>query len=123
VRRESSAEREAWTAHVEGTEAARPSKYGNERTGKYASKHEADIAVKLHALQSRGMIWGLTEQHSFTLVEGQGKIRPIKYIADFTYHDKDGAHIVDAKGYAKDKVYRLKKRMLKLLHGLDIEEL
>lgn len=116
--------REAWTAFVEGTEAARPAKYGNERAGKYASKHERDVAAALGALSRCGDITDLREQVSFTLVPGNGRIRPIKYIADFTYVDAAGKTIViDAKGYTKNPVYRLKKKLMALLHGITVEEL
>lgn len=124
MRRETAAEREAWTAHVEGTAVARENKYGAVRSGKYASKHEAEVAANLAALASCGEITHLREQVSYTLVEGRGKIRPIRYVADFTYIDADlTTHVCDAKGYAKNPVYRLKKKLLLLLHGLTIEEL
>lgn len=123
MRRETTAEREAWTAHIEGTQAARPSKYGNERAGKYASKHEAEVAANLAALESRGIVSNLREQVSYTLVAGQGKIRPIIYRADFVYERGGKTVVADAKGYAKDKVYRLKKKLMLLLHGIAIEEL
>lgn len=124
MKRETATERAAWTAHVEGTAVARPNKYGAERQGKYASKHEAEVAANLAALERCGEISELREQVNFTLVEGRGKIRPIVYRADFVWVSRSGAmHIGDAKGFAKDKVYRLKKKLMKLLHGLEIEEL
>jgi hypothetical protein len=56
------------------------------------------------------------------LVPGDGKLRPIIYIADFYYTDLDGTpHVVDAKGF-KTQVYRLKKRMAALLLNITIEE-
>ena len=118
------AERSAWTEFIDGTKAAKPNKYSAERCGKYASKREADVAGKLATWQRAGAITELKEQVSFTLVEGQSPIRPIRYVADFTWRDSDGnLHIGDAKGYTKNQVYRLKKKMLKLLLGLEIEEL
>lgn len=108
---------------VEGAEVIRANKYGAERAGKYASKKEAAEAAKLAALSAAGKIRDLREQVPFILVEGQGKIRAIRYIADFTYLDDRGFHICDAKGYAKNPVYRLKKKLLLLLHGLTIEEM
>ncbi len=123
--RERHGEREAWTAFVEGRESAPTNKYGAERAGKYASKHEAEVAANFAALASRGHITDLKEQDRIVLVPGDGKLRPIVYVADFTYLDGNGIrHVVDAKsGYtAKMPVYRLKKRLLKLLHGVDIEE-
>ncbi len=122
MRRETRAEREAWTAHVEGRTPV-VNKYGNERGRKFASKHEANEAMKLDALERFGKIKDLRYQVPFTLVEGKGKIRPITYIADFTYCDLAGRlHVVDAKG-CKTPVYRLKRKLAALLHGIDIEEI
>lgn len=124
MRLERKGDREAWTAHVEGTAVPAANKYGAERQGKYASKHERDVASALGALARCGDITDLREQVSFTLVPGNGKIRPIRYIADFVYVDAAGKTIViDAKGYTKNQVYRLKKKLLLLLHGIQIEEL
>ena len=121
MRRESKAEREAWTRHIDGGEAT-VNKYGAEREGKYASKHEAAVAGNLAALQRAGKIKGLQEQVRITLVPGDGKLRPVKYVADFTYIDLDGVlHVLDAKGF-KTPVYRLKKRLAALLLNLTIEE-
>lgn len=120
--RERRGEREAWTAFVEGREAKPEPKYGNERKGKYASKREADYASNLWALASRGLITDLREQERIILVPGNGKLRPVVYVADFTYTDSEGKrHVVDAKGF-KTQVYRLKKRMAALLLNLTIEE-
>jgi hypothetical protein len=121
MKRETAAERAAWTAHVEGGAAEKPSKYGNRKTNGYASMREAEIAAKLQALERCGDISQLREQVPFVLVAGQGKIRPVKYIADFTYIDADGFHVLDAKG-CKTPVYRLKKKLMLLLLSLEIEE-
>lgn len=118
MRRDS--QRAAWTAHIDGIQP-KTNKYGNERGKRYASKYEAEIAQKLGALESHGIITELREQVSFTLVEGNGKIRPIRYVADFVYLQDGKQHIVDAKG-CKTAVYRLKRKMAALLHGIEIEE-
>lgn len=123
MRRESKAEREAWTRFVDGGEAKKENKYGAERAGKYASKHEADVAGKLATLERMGVIRELKEQVSFTLVEGIGRIRPIKYIADFTFIEDGKLVVADAKGYSKNQVYRLKKKMMALILGYEIREL
>lgn len=123
MRRESASERQAWTAHVEGREVSKPNKYGAVRTGKYASKYECEVAGKLAALESAGVISDLREQVKFTLIPGQGKLRPIVYIADWTYLQDGVLVVADAKGFRKDKVYRLKKKMLQLLHNATITEL
>lgn len=115
-------ERAAWTAFIDGTAVDKESKYGNVQAGKYQSKHEADVAQKLDALVRGRHINNLGEQVSFTLIEGKGRVKAIKYIADFVYFDLQGVrHVLDAKGF-KTPVYRLKKKMMKLLHNIDIEE-
>lgn len=125
MKRETRAERDAWTAHVDGAQPViRANKYGAQRSGRYASIKEGKVAGNLAALASCGAITELREQVSYTLVEGNGKIRPIRYVADFVYKDPDGTlHICDAKGYSKNPVYRLKKKLMLLLLGIEIEEL
>lgn len=123
MRRETTAERAAWTAHIEGASAPVPSKYRNEKCDGYDSKREAGEASKLAALAACGQIKNLREQVPFTLVEKNGKLRAIKYIADFVYEDLHGTvHVCDAKGFTKNPVYRLKKRLM-LEKGITIEEL
>ena len=120
--RERRGDREAWTRFIDGGEAKKASKYGNERAGKYASKRESEVAGQLAALERCGLITNLREQEPIILVPSNGKLRAIKYIADFTYNDSNGKrHIVDAKGF-KTQIYRLKKRMAALLSGVEIEE-
>lgn len=121
MRRETKAERAAWSKHF-GDAVAGPSKYGNEKAGKYDSKHEAETAGKLAALERMGKIKNLKEQVRIVLVPGNGRLRPIVYVADFTYFDlEDVLHVLDAKGF-KTQVYRLKKRMAALLLDVIIEE-
>lgn len=100
------------------------SKYHAVRTGKYASKKEARVASELAMLQRAGNISELKEQVPFTLLEGSGGVRGIKYIADFTWIDLDTGkyHVGDAKGM-RTPVYDLKKKMMFLLLGVTVEEL
>jgi hypothetical protein len=120
--RERMGERAAWTAFVEGGSPARENKYGAVRSNGYASKHEAAAAVNYQALARAGKIKDYQEQMRITLVPGDGKLRPVVYVADFYYVDLDGTpHVVDAKGY-KTAIYRLKKRLAALLLGITIEE-
>ena len=121
--RERRGDRDAWTRFIDGGEAKKPNKYGAEREGKYASKHEADVAGKLATLERMGAITDLKEQVYFTLVEGKGRIRPIRYIADFTFLEEGKLIVADAKGYNKNQVYRLKKKMMELILGYEIREL
>ena len=66
MKRESSGERAAWTAFVEGKETAPANKYGNRRAffnGKwYASEKEAKYAATFQMLAERGLIRDYSEQ-------------------------------------------------------------
>jgi len=128
MHRETASQRKAWTEFVTGQKEQKPcrtSKYGNRRVefnGKmYDSLREANHAAKLQMLERAGKICDLKEQHRIVLVQGDGKLRPIVYVADFTYIDESGFHVVDAKG-AKTALYRLKKKLAALILRIQIEE-
>ena len=104
-------------------EALRGAKYGNEkvcRGGKrFDSKHEAAVYEELRLRCMAGEYLGLGLQVAFYLPGG------IKYLADFVAITKEGGIVVmDAKSEAtrRDKVYRLKKRLMKECLGLEIIE-
>lgn len=98
------------------------SKYGAKRHNGYASKREANVAAQLQALQRGRQIKDLKEQVAFELLPADGRERAVRYIADFTYFDKDGKWIVvDVKGF-RTPVYKLKKRMMWHLRGIRIQE-
>lgn len=98
------------------------SKYGNKRTNGYASKREAKRAHDLKLLQQGGYITDLREQVPYELIPKQDGERSCKYIADFVYRERNGTQIVeDAKGY-RDPVYRIKRKLMKFVHGITIRE-
>ena len=47
--------------------------------------------------------------------------RPVTYIADFVYHEGKKEIVEDVKGYQTD-VYKLKKRLMWVVHGIEIRE-
>jgi hypothetical protein len=56
------------------------------------------------------------------MVGGNGKIRAIKYVANYTYIDLEGkTHWVDTKR-CKTPMYRLKRQLAVLLDGTEIEK-
>ena len=117
------AERELWTAHAEGRSPKPQAKYGNERNGKYASGHEAKVASNLAALAQCGDIHNLREQVPFVIVPGKDGVRGLTWVADFVYDDQEGKqHWCDAKG-CRTPTYKIKKRLVFLLHGISIEEI
>ena len=112
--------------------SARNGKYNAIKTEfdgiKFASKKEAEYYKNLLLLKQAGEVIDIKLQPEFELQEGYvkdgKKIRPIKYIADFLVVYKDGhIEIVDTKGYRKDKVYLLKKKLFHYkFKGLTIKE-
>ena len=87
---------------------------------RFDSAKEAKRYIYLMQLQKAGKIKNLKLQHQFTLQEGfkttDGEsVRPIKYVADFTYEDEEGNFIIeDVKSeYTRGlKEYRLKNRLM-----------
>ena len=72
-------------------------------------------------LERAGKISDLKRQVKFELIPKQQGERACNYVADFTYYE-DGKYVVeDCKGY-KDKVYRIKKKLLLWVHGHRIRE-
>lgn len=113
----------------------RKSKYGAKKTVvddiTFDSKKEAERYAELKLLEKAGEIQHLRLQQPFTLIPAQyetverygknGKrladkqkciFRPVNYIADFVYLDKDGKMIVeDTKGF-RTKEYIIKKKLM-----------
>jgi len=106
------------------------SKYHNQKCVykgmKFDSKKELKYYVMLESLEKLGKISELKRQVEFTLIETfkleDKTYRKTKYIADFTYKDKNGKyHVVDTKGIKTD-VYLLKKKLMAWKYGIEIEE-
>ena len=96
----------------------------------FDSKHEAERYCELKLLWRAGEIRELMIQYPFELIPAQkdekGKTieRPVCYIADFVYFDKDGNLVVeDAKSQAtKTDVYKLKRKLMLYFKGIAIKE-
>jgi hypothetical protein len=92
----------------------------------FDSQKEFTYFHKLLLLENAGEITELKRQVEFELQPSfklNGKtIRAIKYIADFTYLDKQGVlHIIDVKGF-RNEIYRLKYKLFAYKYGKEIEE-
>lgn len=86
----------------------------------FASKKEARRYSELRLLERAGEIRSLQLQPSFPIVINGVKV--CNYVADFGYVDHKGNPVVeDVKG-VRTPVYRLKKRLVKAVHGVDIHE-
>lgn len=111
-------------------------KYKNKKTMidgiVFDSQKEAKRYQVLKDMQDKGLISGLTLQEQFHLIDGvkiagETKKRPsVRYIADFVYiNNKTGEQVVEDVKSAitrKDKVYRLKKHLMKIVHDIDVVE-
>ena len=102
------------------------SKYGAVKTEvdgiKFDSKHEASRYQELRLLEQAGEITNLRLQMPYILFPKNEHGRALKYIADFVYNDNTGALVVeDAKGHPTD-VYKIKRRLMAELKGIEIKE-
>jgi len=110
-------------AQIVGDEKKR-SKYGNERTTvdgiTFASKKEARRYGELRMLERQKIISDLKLQRRFRL-EVNG-ILIATYVADFDYGAGPDGHIVeDCKG-VRTPLYRVKKKLMLALYGVEIIE-
>lgn len=86
---------------------------------RFASKAEARRYEELKLMQKSKEIKKLELQPSYQIEVNGQKI--CKYIADFRYQDSKGnEHIEDVKGILTP-VFRLKQKLLRACHGLEIE--
>lgn len=113
---------------------SRKNKYNNQKylvnDIKFDSKKEAIRYLYLKSLEDEGKISDLKRQVPFIIqdsyIRTDGKlIRPIKYIADFTYtkvtNGKVENVVEDVKGVKTD-VYKLKKKLVEKKYDIIINE-
>ena len=93
----------------------------------FASKAEARRYQELKLMERAGVIGELELQPSFALVVNGTKI--CRYVADFKYLDKEKSTnaedcrvVEDVKG-VKTPAYRLKKKLMKAIHGIEVQEI
>ena len=108
----------------------RQSKYRNVKTKHegitFDSKKECERYKVLKQWQQKGLIKNLVLQPKFLIAESvhldDRKQRARYYIADFMYQDQDGKQVVeDVKGMKTD-IYKLKRHLVKAIHGIEIKE-
>ena len=94
----------------------RPTEYGGRI---FDSAHEAKVYGELELRVKAGELLGVICQQPFALPGG------VKYVADFITLKRDGTFdVIDAKSEAtrKNKVYRLKRRLMRECLGIEITE-
>ena len=99
------------------------SKYRNEPTEvdghRFASLAEARRYMDLKRLQDAGEISQLRLQPRYPIVING--IPVCVYVADFSYIGSTGIVVEDVKG-VRTAVYRLKNKLMRAVHGIDITE-
>ncbi len=105
--------------------AKRGTKYNARRVYRWGrwfdSEREANRYDELQLLEAAGEIRDLQCQVSFPCVLNEVKV--CNYIADFVYYDcrSDEQVVEDVKGM-KTPIYKLKKRIMRAFHGIEILE-
>lgn len=98
-------------------------KYRNKKTVvdgiKFDSQREATRYSVLKIMQSAGVISGLRLQVPFVIMVNGVKV--CKYVADFVYIEKANQVVEDVKGM-KTPTYNLKKKLMKAVYGIEIQE-
>lgn len=105
------------------------SKYRNVKTEldghTFDSKAEARRYADLKLLEHSGLIGDLELQPRFDLVvTGVETVRIGAYVADFRYVDRQTGETIteDVKG-KKTRVYSIKKKLVRALHGVEVVEI
>ena len=97
----------------------------------FDSQKEARRYRDLSLLERVGEIQDLQTQYSFVLAdsvkfESEPRRKPaVKYVADFVYQENGQMVVEDVKSEMTRKlaVYRLKKHLMKSVHGIEIKEI
>lgn len=95
-------------------------KYGNKPSNGYASKKEERRALELRVLASQGIIRDLREQVTYNFTINGVKI--CAYRCDFQYVAGDKLVVEDVKSPATAAldVFRIKRKPMKALYGIDV---
>ena len=110
--------------------APRRQKYANHRVEidgqTFDSKAEARYWGVLQIRLKAGEISNLRRQVAYELapavVIGGRKRPPLRYIADFVWEEGGRVVVADVKG-AVPEAYRIKRHLMKAIHGIDILEI
>lgn len=101
------------------------SKYNARRVvteeGAFDSQREYRRWCELKLLEKVGEISDLKRQVKFELIPKMGRDRATYFVADFEYMANGNRVVEDSKGY-RNRLYLLKRKMMKRVHGIIILE-
>ncbi len=109
-------------------------KYRNQPTivegHRFDSKKEARRYQELRYLEQKGVIENLSLQVAFVLApsvrfDDEPRAKPaLKYVADFVYSEGGRRIVEDVKSgaTAKAAAYRIKRHLMKAVHGIEVKE-
>ena len=113
-------------ARAQFAPAAKQSKYRNTPVTvdgiRFDSKREAAFYSELKIREKAGEVGGVELQRPFKLLGPKGELIAT-YRADFAFYDfqQDRFRVIDIKGAPETAVFRLKKRLMRALNGIDVE--
>lgn len=93
----------------------------------FDSRKELNRYIELLLLQKAGKISGLRRQVKFELIpplrdaQGRPAERACCYIADYVYTENGKTVVEDAKGI-RTEVYKIKRKLMLWVHGIQIRE-
>lgn len=100
-------------------------KYHNSKTVidgiRFDSKKEARRYLELKMLERAGVIKDLRRQVPYVIINKSRYGRAIKYVADFVYYEDDKLVVEDVKGVLTP-LYKLKKRLMAEVYGIEVKE-
>ena len=115
-----------------GEKAEKAPKYRNKKCRwmgiEFDSIRERDRYIVLADQEKGGWISDLRRQVRFQLIPDQwhnGKLieRKVEYVADFVYRDHYGETVVeDAKGFRKNQVWIIKRKLMLEKYGIRVRE-
>jgi len=124
---------ERTAAYAARSEKRSKSKYGNQKVDTpegltFDSKAEYRRWCELNILVRAKEITDLQRQVPFDLVPAQvspdgTKLRPVAYVADFTYRDKAGNFVVEDPKGASTAEWIIKKKLMLHVHNIWVREI
>lgn len=87
----------------------------------FDSQKEYNRWCNLRLLERAGKITDLKRQIPYELIPKQDGERACTYVADFVYYEDGNLVVEDCKGF-RTEAYRIKRKLMLLVHNIKIKE-